>query len=136
MLPYFWTVTMTRSIGTPAYFATDSMMRRFAWCGITRSIWSPVTPASRITRAQASLMPFTARLKMVWPSKSQMVSPNVMPRPAYPQPTPRTRSTCRASASQPSTEPSTPSAVSDAWTTTAAAPSPKSTATLRLLQSM
>ena len=49
---------------------------------------------------------------------------------------PRTRSTSRASASHPRTDPITPSGRSVACTTTAAAPSPKSTATLRLLQSM
>jgi len=30
MFPYFSTVSMTRSMGIPAYFATDSMIRRFA----------------------------------------------------------------------------------------------------------
>ena len=49
---------------------------------------------------------------------------------------PRTRKLWRASASQPSTVPITPSSLSLACTTTAAAPSPKRTATLRLLQSM
>ena len=49
---------------------------------------------------------------------------------------PRTRSVWRASASQPRTVPITPLGVSLACSTTAAAPSPKSTATLRLLQSM
>ena len=49
---------------------------------------------------------------------------------------PRTLSVPRASASQPSTLPITPDSVSEACSTTAAAPSPNSTATPRSLQSM
>ena len=136
MLPYFCTVTMTFSIGMPACFATLSMIRRLAWWGITRPTSSAGTPCSASTRVEASAIAFTARLKITCPSKSQIVSPKVTSRPAYPQPNPRTRSACRASASHPSTLPTIPSSLSDACSTTAAAPSPKSTATLRLLQSM
>src|SRR5690606_10804691 len=51
-------------------------------------------------------------------------------------PMPRTRNVWRASAAQPSFSAMTPAGSSDASITTAAAPSPKSTATLRLLQPM
>ena len=64
ILPYFCTVTITLCIGTPAYLATDSIMRKFAWCGTTRSISSAVTWHCSITRFEASAMACTARLKI------------------------------------------------------------------------
>jgi hypothetical protein len=37
-------VTMTRSIGKSSRLAIASMMRMFAWCGISQSSWSLLMP--------------------------------------------------------------------------------------------
>ncbi|TKB82255.1 MAG: hypothetical protein E8D45_00700 [Nitrospira sp.] len=61
--------------GIPAFFATDSMMCRLAWCGTQMSTSAAVLPARRRTSSLAMLMPPTAFLKISWPSNCHSVTP-------------------------------------------------------------
>jgi hypothetical protein len=137
MLPYFCTVRNTLSIGSPACLATDSMMRRLAWCGTTRSICSAVTPHFAITFCDGqrhALDGFLEDLAAVEiPQRVAELRAAVgvdAAGAAHAQDLARVGVAAELLAEQSFL------ALSLACSTTAAQPSPKSTATLRLFQSM
>ncbi len=137
MLPYRSTFTKTFSIGTSAYFAVASMIRMFAWCGMNRSMSSPVSPARSSAWSAASAMDRTAALKTSRPaiftrwfrSSSTATSMGTRAPPAGRQ---------SSSASVPSERVKLeirPRPFSDRLTTAAPAPSPNRTAVDRSPQS-
>src|SRR5207249_549162 len=68
VLPNRSTFTYTLSIGRPACLAVASMIRMFAWCGISKSMSAPVSPACCSAWSQASAIDSTAALNTSRPA--------------------------------------------------------------------
>ena len=67
VLPYLSRLTKTRSLGTARRSAMASMIRRFAWCGMTQAMSSGLRSARSMTFSAASFMRLTACLKTSLP---------------------------------------------------------------------
>ena len=126
VLPCWSTVTINFSSGNFSFLAVLCMMRMLAWCGINQSMSACVMFAfASVARAELSSTP-TASLNTAWPSIFKSASPTTLP----PETLPGTHkiptclpSACRSVAKMPGTL--------DAASTTAPAPSPKSTQVVR-----
>ena len=130
VLPCSCRVTMIFSGGRPSFLAVPCMMRKLAWWGMSQSTSAAVLPAFSSTARAVLSSRLTASLKTACPSMCSRGVPSAWPPLTWPGT--QRMSTCLPSACK---SVARMPGVSLASSTTAPAPSPKSTQVVRSLKS-
>ena len=132
VFPYFWTLTNTLDSSALMRRRTASIIRRLAWCGMTRSTSSSDQPAISEARTVYSPILTTAFLNTSWPSMTIAIFAS---EPMNSVPSPVAVSAGAPAPSDPSDMDRMPVSPSVASTMTAPAPSPNNTAVERTSRS-